>query len=89
VAERAPKDVIDRLLAALRTRPDGEPVAVETLVRELGSTTNEVLDAAAVLERREHGSRDLVSLVKRTGVDGREELFLSRIPEPLNEEPPC
>jgi hypothetical protein len=57
------------------------------LVRELGLTTSEVLDAAAVLERREHGSRDLVSLVKRTGVDG-EELFLSRIPEPLNEEPP-
>jgi hypothetical protein len=80
-------DVVDRVLAALRTRPDGEPVAVKTLVRELGLTTSEVLDAAAVLERREHGSRDLVSLVKRTGVDG-EELFLSRIPEPLNEEPP-
>ncbi|MCW2515439.1 MAG: hypothetical protein JWR11_4481 [Mycobacterium sp.] len=87
MAEKAPMDVVDRVLAALRTRPDGEPVAVKTLVRELGLTTSEVLDAAAVLERREHGSRDLVSLVKRTGVDG-EELFLSRIPEPLNEEPP-
>jgi hypothetical protein len=76
-------DLSERLLAVLRSRPSGEPVAVSTLARELDRPESEIISAAEALEHRQHGDRDLISLVEQDG----EKRYLARTPVPLNEEP--
>lgn len=77
----------ERLLAFIRTLPDGEPVAIGEVARELDCSEAEIVSAATDLETRKFGDSDIVSVVTRERPGGAKETFLSRFPAPLNEEP--
>jgi hypothetical protein len=82
-------ELTDKILACLRGHPDGEPVPLEELARELGCDEDEIVSAATALESRKVGDRDVVSIISRERVSGGKDVFVSRVPTPLNEEPPA
>jgi len=77
----------ERIIAELRTQPPGVPVAVTSLAKRLNCSPDEVLAAGEELQQREPGDEHLITVVKRVSADGEEDVFLSRVPLALNDEP--
>lgn len=77
----------DRVLAELQTQPPGVPVAVGEIADRLQCSAAEVEAEGHALERREPGDHELVTVVKRISRGGDAEVYLSRVPLALNDEP--
>ncbi|TRW80959.1 hypothetical protein FK535_18005 [Mycolicibacterium sp. 018/SC-01/001] len=77
----------DRLVAHLHSQPPGQPVAVDSLASELGTTVEEILSAATDLEQRRHGDKHLVTLVSKTADGDAPRYYVACTPIALNDEP--
>ena len=80
-------DLTERILAELRTQPPGTPIAAGSLAERLHCAVADVVAAGEQLQHREQGDEELVTVVRRIGGGGDEEVYLSRVPLTLNDEP--
>lgn len=74
-------------MAVLQTQPPGAPITVKALSQRLECSADDVLAASEGLQQRRPGDEQLITIVKMINSDGEEDLYLSRVPLTLNDEP--
>jgi hypothetical protein len=77
----------DRISSELKSHPPGVPIAVGLLAERLKCSTEEVLAIGAQLQHRVPGDDQLVTMVTKADANGAHEVYLSRQPLALNDEP--